>query len=104
MLTIAHQDILWILETEFLLLDEGPTDDINDSAAEYEKKKKKLLVLPYCAFTVSLNICSGCCNTLNDLSHEIRLPNITEVVNVKVLSVMQKKMIRNMRKIYLIWL
>ena len=45
MLTIAHQDILWILETDFLLLDEGPTDDINDSAAEYEKKKK-LLVLP----------------------------------------------------------
>ena len=41
MLTIAHQDILWILETDFLLLDEGPTDDINDSAAEYEKKKKK---------------------------------------------------------------
>ena len=40
MLTIAHQDILWILETDFLLLDEGPTDDINDSAAEYEKKKK----------------------------------------------------------------
>ena len=46
MLAIAHQDILWILETDFLLLDEGPTDDINDSAAEYEKKQKKLLVLP----------------------------------------------------------
>ena len=43
MLTIAHQDILWILETDFLLLDEGPTDDINDSAAEYEKKKKKTI-------------------------------------------------------------
>ena len=46
MLAIAHQDILWILETDFLLLDEGPTDDTNDSAAEYEKKQKKLLVLP----------------------------------------------------------
>ena len=47
--------------------------------------------LRYCAFAVSLNICTGCCNTLNDLSHEICLPNITEVVNVKVLSVMTEK-------------
>ena len=47
--------------------------------------------LPYFVFTVSLNICSGCCNTLNDLSHKIYLPNITEVVNVKVLSVMAEK-------------
>ena len=46
MLTIAHQDMLWILETFFLLLDEEPADDTNDSAAQYEKKKKKLLVLP----------------------------------------------------------
>ena len=38
----------------------------------------------YCLFTVKLNKCVGSCNTLNDLSNKVCVPNKTEDLNLNV--------------------
>ena len=40
--------------------------------------------LHYYPFAVSLDRCTGSCNTLNDLSNWICFPNITEDINLNV--------------------
>ena len=41
-------------------------------------------ILHYCPFTVKLDKCVGSCNTLNDLSNKVYLPNEMEDLNLTV--------------------
>ena len=45
----------------------------------------------YNPFVVKLDRCLGSCNTLNDLSNKVRLPNQTEDLNIRVLNMITGK-------------
>ena len=44
----------------------------------------------YYLFTVKLDICVGSCNTLNDLSNKVCVPNKTEDLNLSVFSMITR--------------
>ena len=47
--------------------------------------------LHYYPFSVKLDKCAGSCNTLNDLSNRIYVPNKTEDLNIHVFNMITRK-------------
>ena len=41
----------------------------------------------YYPFTVTLDKCAGCCNTCNDLSDKVCVPNKTEDLNLSIFNI-----------------
>ena len=58
-----------------------PTYLINFHPNEYSKK------FHYYPFAVKLDRCVGSCNTLNDLSNKVCIPNKTEDLNLSVFNI-----------------
>ena len=44
----------------------------------------------YCLFAVNLEGCTQSCNTLNDLSNEVCVPNKTGGLNLSISTLLQK--------------
>ena len=53
----------------------------------------------YYPFTVKLHKCVGSCNTLNDLSNKVCIPNKTDDSNLSVFN--RNKWIKNINKAYI---
>ena len=58
----------------------------------------------YYPFAVKLDRCLGSCNTLNNLSNKVCIPNKTEDLNLSMLNqhVYRNKSIENINKVYII--
>ena len=60
-------------------------------------------ILHYCPFTVKLDKCVGSCNTLNDLSNKVYLPNKTEDSNLTMSNMILGKKPYMQKRYYVIF-
>ena len=68
---------------------------INSYPNEYSQE------IHYYPFTVKLDRCVGSCNTLNNLSNKVCVPNKTEDLNLSMFNIITGKMNQNFDRRYI---